>query len=65
MSILNFIKKIDVFFIIFNFYSLSNLMPNFITEILNVDFFMIFKVAKLEHEFEPGDLDCKRGLFHS
>ena len=32
-------------------------MPNFITKILTADYFSNFKVAKLEYEFEPGDLD--------
>ena len=31
-------------------------MPNFITKILIADFLSNFKVAELEHEFEPGDL---------
>ena len=31
-------------------------MPNFITKILSVEFLTNFKVAELEHEFEPGDL---------
>ena len=56
MSILNFIKILNVFFIIFKFYSVSNLMSNFITKILNVDFLTSFKVVEFEHEFEPGDL---------
>ena len=32
-------------------------MPNFITKIFTVEFLSNFKVAELEHEFEPGDLE--------
>ena len=31
-------------------------MPIFITKISNAEFLTNFKVAELEHEFEPGDL---------
>ena len=62
MSILNFIKKFDVFFIIFKFNSHSNLMPNFITKILTADYLSNFKVVELEHEFEPGDLGVDRAV---
>ena len=56
MSILNFIKKFDVFFIIFKFNSHSNLMPNFITKILSAQFLTNFKVVELKHEFKPSEL---------
>jgi hypothetical protein len=47
------IKFYNIYFLIFKFYSPSNLMPNFITKISNVEFLSNFKVAELE--LEPGD----------
>ena len=45
-------------FLISIYFSHSNLMPNFIAKIWSADFFPNFKVAKFEHELEPGDLAC-------
>ena len=44
------------------FYSLSNLMPIYITKIFIVDFLSNFKVVELKHEFKLSDLGSHHRL---
>jgi lipoprotein signal peptidase len=43
------------YFLFFKFCTLSNLMSNFISKILVVDFLSNFKLTEFEHEHEPSD----------
>ena len=55
----NEIKWNYIYFLIFKFCTMSNLIPNFIPKVFTIKFLSNFKVTELrhehEHEHEPGD----------
>lgn len=57
MCIMDFEFDFELIFLYIYIHFFSNFyMSNFIGKILGVELYSNFKVAKLEHEHEPGDL---------